>query len=411
MAKKSGVGLGALASPNLNKHLNQTFTHGRVKFAITNSTTYPDSFKKFGEWATIGAIFFEDINNPQSNPNSTANTIAYPLNPNSLNIPLTNEIVYIVKLPNSQIQGNVNSFSYYYFNPLNIWNSAHHNAIPDGIYADTIPESQQQDYIQTEAGIVRRVTDGSTEINLGETFKESLEVRNLQPFEGDVIYQGRWGSSIRFGSTVINSSPSNPWSNSGVDGDPITIIRNGQHEDDRDPWIPQVEDINGDKSSIYLTSTQQILLEASSKIYSSYFNAPTPLNQFNGEQIILNSGRIVLNSKTDSILLSSFDTINLNSLNSVNIDTPKTIVASPEIYLGDKNATEPVILGDTFLDDLNKLLVSLVSLSNALTTPIASPGPGPLNGAITAPATDTVIKAQNMLNRIENYKSKVSKSK
>ena len=151
MAKKSGVGLGIFSSPNLNKDINQVFTHGRVKFAITNSTTYPDSFKKFGEWATIGAIFFEDINNPQSNPNSSANTIAYPLNPNSSNIPLTNEIVYIVKLPNSQIQGNVNSFSYYYFNPLNIWNSAHHNAIPDGIYADTIPESQQQDYIQTEA--------------------------------------------------------------------------------------------------------------------------------------------------------------------------------------------------------------------------------------------------------------------
>lgn len=411
MAKKTGVGLGVLSSPKVNKDVNQVFTHGRVKFAITNPTTFSKSFKKFGEYSTLGAIFFEDINNPQKDPNSSANTIAYPLNPNSSNIPLINEIVYIIKLPNSQIQSNLNSFSYYYFNPLNIWNSAHHNAIPDGIYADTLPESQQQDYTQTEAGIVRRVTDGNTEINLGETFKESLEVRNLQPFEGDIIHQGRWGHSIRFGSTIINSNPSNPWSNSGVEGDPITIIRNGQHDDDRDPWIPQVEDINEDKSSIYLTSTQQIPIEASSKEYSSYFNAPTPLNQFDGEQIILNSGRIVFNSKTDSILLSSFDTINLNSLNSINLDSPKTVISSPEIYLGDKNATEPVILGDTFLDDLNKLLLSLVSLSNALTTPIASPGPGPLNGAITAPATDTVIKAQNMLNRIEAYKSKVSKSK
>ena len=33
----------------------------------------------------------------------------------------------------------------------------------------TLPDSQQQDYEQTEGGSVRRVTDGGTEIDLGDT--------------------------------------------------------------------------------------------------------------------------------------------------------------------------------------------------------------------------------------------------
>ena len=120
---------------------------------------------------------------------------------------------------------------------------------------------------------------------------------------------------------------------------------------------------------------------------------------------------MLFNSKSDSILLSSNDTINLNSVNSLNVDTPKTIIASKEIYLGDKNATEPVILGDKFLDDFQKLLSSLISLCNALGTPIGTPTPFVPNAAIPAPATQTLVKAQRMLNKIQQYKSKVSKSK
>ena len=383
----------------------------RVKVTITDNTSYPDLFQDFGEWSSIGCLFFEDLNDPNGNPAINSNSFARPLFPNNSNIPLHNEIVYIIGLPNANIQSNVNEIAYYYFQAVNIWNSTHHNAIPDPVHTDTLPESQQQDYQQTEAGIVRRVTDGSTEIDLGNTFSERLDVRNLQPFEGDLIYQGRWGQTIRFGSTVKESKIPNTWSKSGEDGDPITIIKNGQHEEDKEPWIPQVEDINEDKSSIYLTTTQEIPIDVASKNYKSYESSPTATPLFNEEQIILNSGRLLFNSKSDSILLSSFDTINLNAINSVNIDTPKTIVASPEIYLGDKNATEPIILGDKFLDDFQKLLTSVIKLGNALATPIGTPVPFVPNAAIPAPATETVIKAQRMLNKIQQYKSKVSKYK
>ena len=383
----------------------------RVKFAMVDDTQQSQVFKDFGEWSSIGCVFFDRLNKPNPNPQFTSDNFARPLFPNNSNIPLQNELVYIMALPNSNVQSDVNEVAYYYFQAINIWNSTHHNAIPDPIYGNSNPESQQADYQQTEAGSVRRVTDGGTEINLGEDFNEKLEVRNLQPYAGDLIYQGRWGQTFRFGSTLQDANIPNPWSDAGEDGDPITIIKNGQHEEDTDPWVPQIEDINTDLSSIYLTSTQKIPIEVASSNYKSYDSSPEAAPVFEGEQVIINSGRLLFNSKTDNILLSSFDTINLNSVNSVNIDSPKTVIQSPEIYLGDKGATEPVIFGDKFLNDFQSLLTSLIGLCGALSTPIGSGPPFVINGAIPAPAAETQVKAQNMLNKITSYKSKVSKTK
>ena len=56
-------------------------------------------------------------------------------------------------------------------------------------------------------------------------------------------------------------------------------------------------------------------------------------------------------------------------------------------------------------------MTSLISLCSALGTPIGTPIPFVPNAAIPAPATQTLVKAQTMLNKIQMYKSKVSKSK
>lgn len=408
---KSPTGLSSLNPTPTPKIQNSSIFSARVRFAMVDDQTQNQAFKDFGEWSSIGCIFFDKINQPNPNPQFSSDNFARPLFPNNSNIPLQNELVYVISMPNSNVQSDVNDLAYYYFQAINIWNSTHHNAIPDPINGESVPPSQTQDYQQTQAGSVRRVTDGSTDINLGNTFQEKLTIRNLQPYEGDLIYQGRWGQSFRFGSTIKNANIPNPWSKSGEDGDPITIIKNGQHEESTDPWVPQVEDINTDKSSIYLTSNQEIPIELNSSNYSSYDNPPESSNLYKEEQVIINSGRLVLNSKLDSVLISSQDTINLNSQNSLNIDTPKTIISSKEIYLGNKNATEPIILGDKFLNDFQKLLMSIIQLSNSLSTPIGTPVPFVPNAAIPGPAADTFVKAQNMLNKIQSYKSKVSKSK
>ena len=72
------------------------------------------------------------------------------------------------------------------------------------------------------------------------------DIKSILPYEGDIIYEGRWGQSFRLGSTVNNANIPNTWSSAGENGDPITILRNNQYDDGNDPWVPQVEDINQD---------------------------------------------------------------------------------------------------------------------------------------------------------------------
>ena len=384
----------------------------RVRHPILDNTTEPDVFIKYGDWSSIGCIFFDRINEPNPNPGFETDNFARPLFPSVSAVPLKNEIVYIMTMPNSVIQSNVNEVAYYYFQSVNIWSSTHHNAIPNPINnEDTIPESQTQDYEQTSTGNVRRVTDNGTEIELGDTFEEKLDVRNMLPYEGDYIYQGRWGNTIRLGSTVTDAGIPNTWSSTGEDGDPIMILKNGQHDESTDPWVPQVEDINTDLSSIYLTSTQTLPINVASKSYNSYFAPPVATEAFDSEQVVINSGRILFNAKDDNILLSSFDTINLNSVNSLNVDTPKTIIQSKEIYLGDKYATEPVILGDTFLADFQDLLGKINNLTTALMIPMSLYPPVSPNAGL--PITAASLKGQvgRMIAKISKYKSKVSKSK
>ena len=411
---KQVTGLGSLNPTKGVENKTANIFAARVMKAILDDTNpeTAEAFKKFGEWSSIGCIFFNSLDNPNPNVIFDSNNFARPLFPSVSAIPLENEIIYIMSLPNSNVQANVNEVTYYYFQSINIWGSTHHNAIPDPINGKpTNPESQQQDYQETEAGNVRRVTDGSTEIELGDTFEEKLEVRNMLPYEGDYIYQGRWGNTIRLGSTVTDASIPNTWSSTGESGDPIMILKNGQHDEDTDPWVPQVEDINTDLSSIYLTSTQTLPIEVASKSYKSYFNAPVSIKEFDSEQVVINSGRILFNAKDDNILLSSFDTINLNSLNSLNIDTPKTIIQSKEIYLGDKYATEPVILGDTFLKDFQDLLNKVNSLTSALMLPMALYPPASANPSLPISAASLKGQVGRMIAKISQYKSKVSKSK
>jgi hypothetical protein len=410
MLRETGQDSSFLTPQSSNSFSKDVFV-GRVKYCMLDNKTYPNVFKNFGEWSSIGGIFFQRVNASNPDKDFTTDNFALPLFPNNKVFPLENEIVYLIALPNNDVQSNVSSLSYYYFQPINLWNSNHHNAIPDPINDSSIPTSQQRDYQQTSIGAVRKVTDGGTEIKLGNTFKEKINIKNIQPYEGDVVYEGRWGQSLRLGSTVNNSAIPNPWSRVGNNGDPLLILRTGQYADGKDPWIPQVEDINKDISAIYATSTQKIPIQVSSKRdYNSYQKAPESPEQFAGEQIILNSGRLLFNTKTDSILFSSKKTINLNSVESVNIDSPTFVVSSTNIFLGDKNATEPIILGDTFLNDLQQLLTQLIELSKALQTPIGTPG-GSTNISIAGPAQIMITNAQNMLNRINNYKSKVSKTK
>jgi len=415
---KSRTGLSSLMTSARTPSKKGGIFAARVLLTMYDQTSNPYLFSKIGAWSSIGSIFFKKMTQ-QAGVAVGVNNIAKPLFPNFKNYPLKDEIVYVIALPDANAGEDPNDITYYYFQPINLWNSNHHNALPNPLINDTLPESQKQDYQQTIAGAVRRVTDGSTEIDLGNTFIERSNIKPLQSFEGDIIHEGRWGQSLRFGSTVNNSGVPNPWSVSGLNGDPITILRNNQYDDNKDPWIPQVEDINKDESSIYLTSTQKIPIEVSSKSYTSFDKGLEPKSpkEYSNPQIILNSGRLLFNSYDDSILLTSDDSINLNAQESVNMDAVEGVSISvgknSEITLGsnDFGVIEPVILGDKFLADIENLANILFTLGNNFELIPMLTENNESNNELLDIGGNIKNAAQKILNNIDNYKSKTTFSK
>lgn len=372
---------------------------------------HPD-FNTYGGWNGIGIIKYELINFPEGE--QVVKKIAKPLLANTKTFPLKNEIVFLIRLPDTNSLNNLTDNEvYYYLNVISLWNHPHHNAFPNPLNNDTISESQRKDYKSIEDGNVRRVTDKSTDINLnasnnsGGKFKEKTNIHPILPFTGDNIFEGRFGNSIRLGSTIkSNSLYQNNWSTTGNEGDPITILRNGQPTNSSDEgWLPTVESINNDLSSIYLTSTQRIPINVSSKNYSGISPDQTPLYpiSYKENQIILNSGRILFNSTTDSILLSSQKVISIAANEDIGISTRKNVTLTGDlIKLGGINAGESLLLGDSFIKQFKVLLETINLLCDVL---VAEPV---LNINTTAAAAQ--LKTVINLIKDKDYLSRFSKT-
>ena len=387
----------------------------RVKKIILDDSDQ-EIFKEFGEWNGIGIIFWEPVELTYvKEVGYVKENFASPIFPNIKQYPLLNEIVYIIKLPSTNTATQTITDIYYYFPPLNIWNSQLHNALPENNNT-TNDIAQQEDYNSAFQGEVRRPEDNSTEINLGSTFVEanSINVHPLLPYEGDVIYEGRFGNSIRFGSTVQNAIIQNEWSKTGKNGDPITIIRNGQANYTDDPWIPKTEDINKDASDIWLTSTQKLPITPSSNLTDSYAKskAPEDPREYSKNQIVLSSGRLTFNAKNEAIILGANSTIHLTANESVNADASKYIaLTAPKVYLGSSQGVEGTDLQSAVLgEELNSLLKEIAQYLSTLNTAFSSATDSlavPIVSLVSAAAPASLALSQR-LQAITNGKNLLS---
>jgi hypothetical protein len=204
----------------------------------------------------IGAIQYELLYSGKTGTTGNKNNSkpAYPMFPHVKQYPNIGEIVLIMPGPSSNMNDSANNQDLWYMSPYNIFNHPHHNVFPN--------------MLEYEAFIKNQIPDNASGGNdfssyiipQGNTFIERGNIKLLRPFEGDTIIQGRWGQSIRLGSTVPQLKSINTWSKTGSSGDPITIILNSQKKFTKQEQesATTVEDVNRDGSAIYLTSTQAI---------------------------------------------------------------------------------------------------------------------------------------------------------
>lgn len=190
--------------------------------------------------------------------NSSGDNKARPLNVNFKQFPVEDEIVAIITGPSYNLNESSTAQSKYYFSPFALWVNTHHNKFPNLITYGNKAKKTTPTRRDIEQGISIPQSKSATRPTTDIAEKDS--VLSLKPFLGDIIMESRWGSSIRFGSTS-KPGTTNPWSKSGTEGDPITIITNGHPSGSGDPFVLLVEDVNTDKSSIWLTTTQEIEIQ------------------------------------------------------------------------------------------------------------------------------------------------------
>tara|TARA_B110000977_G_scaffold55276_1_gene75351 strand:- start:4381 stop:5544 length:1164 start_codon:yes stop_codon:yes gene_type:complete len=362
------------------EEINMKVISSRVTDIVMNET-HPN-FNRYGGWSSIGVINFENSHTPEKG--SVKKPIAKPLYPQFKNYPLVNEIVLLFLLPDNGMNEHDNSHSYYYLNAINIWNHPHANPFKSQFRQDL-------------------------DLNgVNPTGGEFIEKENIHPilsFKGDNIFEGRFGNSIRLGNTAKSEGLyKNTWSDKGENGSPITIIRNGQPLDSGDEgWEPIIEDINKDLASIYITSNQLIPIKAASTNYTGLENPPTHPSSYMGSQTIINADRVLLNAKEDNILLSSKKAISLSSNEGIGLATSGSIsVEAGEVKLGSSVAEQPVILGETFLNELDGILGGLKSVVDALKSEPS---------LVLTPAAATILSKSIELysQKVNTFKSKTVK--
>jgi hypothetical protein len=330
---------------------------GRVYGVVTTENTpTPAMFLKAGGWNGIGTIFYlsyeQAVNTSGTVEDSFLDTckIAKPLYPQFQYYPILGELVFLEDLASPISQVSNNAPQKYYIASINIWNNQQQNSQP----------ANKND-------------------SIGVTFVENPQVKTLLPFEGDHILQGRQGAALRFSSTTKLYRGINEWSNIGSDIDPITILTNGFNYNPNEKF--HVEQINKDLSSIYLTSTQQLSLQTDKKGVLNNLTNPLNIPDYFGAQAIINSDRVVLNSKKDEIMIFAKTNVEINTKNTINLNADERVhLNANTIFLGPYNSTnilQPVLLGNEtvkLLIQLNKTLNRLAGyLSSAVSTAEGSP--------------------------------------
>lgn len=311
---------------------------------IIMDSSHPD-YDRYGKVDSIGMIKFYKLGSTKEGEESTEDVytgVAFPADRNDTLYPLKNEIVLLVKGPSFSVENQKSDSKEYYRTIFSVYNHIHHNALP----ANT----------------------GSTSVDIGDGIDEQNTIAPLQPLPGDKIIQGRLGQSIRLSGGLSEKSP---WTDSSNKNAPITIIRNGQKEVE-EGFANIFEDINEDSTSIFLTSNHTVPLSLANTKRESYNSEPDTPRNYQGAQLVLNSDKVTLNAKQDSLLLSSLSSIGLNST-TLNLDGDQYIcLDADKIYLGVKARTnrgankQPAVLGHRMEAFMQDVLDQLIAMAKAM---------------------------------------------
>ncbi len=323
-------------------------------------------------------------------------------------IPIRGEIILVTKAPSPHASAAAVSQEYYYSNPVSIQSSIHHNGLPGMTDWMNLMNPSNADAREDTRDGIPQSSQGNITPNytIDPIFVERKDVYPVQPYSGDVILEGRWGQSIRFGSTIDErrNYPQVPtWKKGlGETGNPIMIISNGTNPETKPRNEFILEEIDKDDAAIWLTSGQYIKFEPASTFTPSITNKSINLftkNEYGGNAVIIASDRIVFNAKKQEIIGFSKEGIGFSSEKGISLDGKQVVEFESEqkISLG-INAIEPILLGKRTMNWLNDLCQILLDITKAITNQTHPTGTGPSGIPINSANFST---AHSNLNRLK----------
>lgn len=328
------------------------------------------------DYGNIGKVKFRFINS-QRNLEKENLFWAYPYENTGLTEwPLMNEVVIVGKYLGR----------YYYTKKLNTRFLVNSNAIfsterAAGKVDQNLNEYTKEPYVGPTSKVAATPEDSRDIYGvLGSYFKFNPFIRTLKRFEGDTILESRFGSSIRFGAYDYNRDIYDgvgDYSDGG--GNPMILIRNRQAH----VKLPQgktakgytIEDINNDGSSIHMTSGKTVSSfqpTVGTPLISG--RKPVGFPEFSGDQIIINSDRLVFSARSKEMLFMSKkrigmitdDPFSVTSGGMMTLTSMKSATLSaPQVFLGDHGKIyEPALLGRTTSLWMYKLIDWMLSSLN-----------------------------------------------
>jgi len=340
--------------------------------------------------ADIGSILFREYgNNLQSSDDLPA---AMPIDKNFTSIPVINEKVQIIR-------NHLGTFYKRIQRDFTPNNSAIDSEISSKLNkSKDISDNNITSYKNTSFTKIANsnISKNSKYDKFGKYFLEDRKIHKLKLYEGDSVIQSRFGQSIRFSAY---NNPKNEFS-------PVIILRNGENEinKSKDSFSTVEEDINRDGSVIAMTSNLYqlnfkpgVLDKAGSSDFEtkpeSFMDYPSKLI---GDQLLLNSGRIILSAKNAEMIFYSKKNYGFISDGGMSIDNKLGIDVSVKdninivtndrdivmytgngsIFLGN-NQLEPMVKGQQLVDLLQELIVAL--MSQQYLTPSGPTALGPEN--------------------------------
>jgi len=342
-----------------------------------------------GETSYIGAIQYRLVGQPSSDDASLP--LAFPFDKNFKTLPLINESVELF-----QSSGTA------YYKRIGQEKTPNIDA-KKTIISETFPPNQESEdknksYKTTSETQTPKtnVKEASKYDKYGNYFEGEPGIHKLKLYEGDTLIESRFGQSVRF--TAFN--------NSEKIFSPTIIIRNSENAESKkkELKVSTEEDINRDGGIIVLSSNQYQLPfqpgTVDDKGSSDFETKPNTFKAYPskliGDQILINSGRIILSAKNAEMIFYSKKNYGFISDGALSIDNKLGVdvnvgdstnyntndrdinlnTGNGKINLGNAKL-EPLVKGDAWLSLMEELIDAIVQ--QIYLTPAGPSAAGPTN--------------------------------